>query len=496
MERQKSIVLVTVDCLRADHVGFLGYPRRVTPFLDSLADESVVFSDAIAAGVPTYFSFPAILASRYPLSLGRDLMGIAPNEPTIVTALRAAGCATAAFLAGNPYLSPQFGYQQGFDKFQDSLNSPLPSAPPVRTVSKDGRFSRINRGVEAISRRNSLTAAAYNELYFWYCQWNSANRNLSFDSLRRFPAADVMMDQACNWLREIGDQRFFLWIHLMDPHNPYYPPQEALAAIGESGITPRRARFLNALWSREDLGPERLQRYEQKIFSLYDAGVYWVDKQISCLVEVLKQLRCWDETVLAVTADHGEEFMEHGARYHAPTSLPEQTIHVPLLLRAQGLSANRISGNPFSLIHLAPTLLEAVDVPVPDSFEGQSWWKPISSGTAPNDRAVSELVEIEGNPMRQEDRLRPRVLAVRDARYKLVVRFNEKKDSLFDLQEDPGEISPLPDRVLLRERVRLLQVARTHLEKSRKHRNEKLALDARLREIRHSMESYSNKVSA
>jgi arylsulfatase A-like enzyme len=488
-------VLVTVDCLRADHVGFMGYPRRVTPFLDSLAKESVVFSDAIAAGVPTYFSFPAILASRYPLSLGRDLMGIAPNEPTIVTALQDAGCATAAFLAGNPYLSPQFGYQQGFDKFKDSLDSPLPGAPSVQKLSKNGRLSRINRSVEAVSRRNSLTAAAYNELYFWYCQWNSANRNPSFDSLRRFPAADVMMDQACNWLREIGDQRFFLWIHLMDPHNPYYPPQQALAAIGESGITPRGARLLNALWSRDDLGSERLQRYEQKIFSLYDASVYWVDKQISRLVETLQHLRFWDETVLAVTADHGEEFMEHGARYHAPLRLPEQTIHVPLLLRAEGLSANRISGSPFSLIHLAPTLLEAVDVPAPDSFEGQSWWRQISAGTAPNEFTVSELVSMEGHPMRREDRLRPRVLAIRDARYKLMIRFNEQTDSLFDLQKDPGETSPLPDNASIRERVRLLQVARTHLERSRKHRNAKLALDARLREIKHSMERRTEQAS-
>ena len=75
MQGRPSLVLITVDCLRADHVGFMGYPRPTTPFLDTLANESVVVSTAIVAGAPTYYSFPAIFASRYPLDLGRDVVG-------------------------------------------------------------------------------------------------------------------------------------------------------------------------------------------------------------------------------------------------------------------------------------------------------------------------------------------------------------------------------------------------------------------------------------
>src|SRR5580704_12189787 len=112
MRTKKSIVLVTVDCLRADHVGFMGYERPTSPFLDSLASESFVVPTAIVAGAPTYYSFPAILASRYPLALGRDVLGIAPHELTLATSLRGAGYTTAAFLAGNPYLSTRSGYDQ------------------------------------------------------------------------------------------------------------------------------------------------------------------------------------------------------------------------------------------------------------------------------------------------------------------------------------------------------------------------------------------------
>src|SRR5579872_6419745 len=99
MADQKSIVLVTVDCLRADHVGFMGYEQPTTPFLDTLASESFVFPAAIVAGAPTYYSLPAIMASRYPLGFGRDVLGLAPEEPTLASVLKRSGYATACFSA-------------------------------------------------------------------------------------------------------------------------------------------------------------------------------------------------------------------------------------------------------------------------------------------------------------------------------------------------------------------------------------------------------------
>jgi arylsulfatase A-like enzyme len=484
---RKSIVLVTVDCLRADHVGFMGYPRPVTPFLDSLTPNSAVFSDAIVTGAPTYFSLPGILASRYPLSLGREILGIAPGESTLTTALHAAGAKTGAFLAGNPYLSPRFGYQQGFDCFKDFLDSPFAGESVLATTPENQSASNWNRRIEALSRKTPLTTAAYDELYFWYCQWVAGRQELSPDQLRRYPAADVVIDQATSWLRELGDEQFFLWVHLMDPHNPYFPPQEALSALGDTKLTARRARVVNAFWRRSDVGAQRLQRYCEEIVSLYDAGVYWVDKQISRLVGALQQLRRWDETVLVVTADHGEEFLEHGDRYHSPENLPEELIHVPLLLRAPGLSGSRISQRPFSLIHLAPTLLEAVGVSVPDTFQGRSCWQQISEGSLPDEPAIAESAGEGDNPLRRDDAIRPRVLAVRDSRFKLIIRFGEKVDYLYDLDSDPGEDFPLPLAALVGERARLLRVAHAHLQKSRQNRNADFVFGARLREIKQSI---------
>ncbi len=152
MGAQKSIVLVTVDCLRADHVGFMGYERPTTPFLDSLASESFVVPAAIVAGAPTYYSFPAILASRYPLALGRDVLGLAPDEPTLASVLKQDGYATASFGAANPYISSHFGYEQGFDTFRDFLeDEPAPLADEKSSSeTSNGWASRLNQKLQKV----------------------------------------------------------------------------------------------------------------------------------------------------------------------------------------------------------------------------------------------------------------------------------------------------------------------------------------------------------
>src|SRR5690349_15618218 len=189
-----SLILITVDCLRADHVGFLGYKHPTTPFLDSLAKEGIVLQNAITAGAPTYYSLPAILASRYPLALGRDLLGIAPEENTIPSVLKEHGFRTAAFSAANPYISARFGYDQAFDIFCDFLTTEkldFPAGPP-----EPGFRGRANQALSKACHVVPGLGNAYDELYFQYCQRIGSQPCDGLDSLRRFPAADVIVDHA------------------------------------------------------------------------------------------------------------------------------------------------------------------------------------------------------------------------------------------------------------------------------------------------------------
>jgi arylsulfatase A-like enzyme len=486
MDAPRSLMLVTVDCLRADHTGFLGYERHTTPFLDSLAVESMVFRNAIVAGAPTYYSFPAIMASRHSLALGRDVVGLAPDEPTIATALNQSGYATAAFLAGNPYLSPRFGYSAGFDTFRDFLQGEAASLPDdvvPEEMRSDSLRRGFNRRLADICHKFGPLGAVYDELYFQYGERFAAPPAKSFDDLRRFPAAGVIVDQACDWLSEIGGQPFFLWLHFMDPHAPYYPSRDALDLMGSTRLSPSRARYLNSLWNRGGLSLARLQRHREEILALYDAGIRWVDLQVARLVERLRDLGLWDNSVLALTADHGEEFLDHGGRYHPPSKVTEERIHVPLLLRAPDSTPMEPS-TPFSLLDLAPTLLDAVDAQLPGSFRGRSRWTQLQAGRSWEDPAIVECVTGCTNPFHRDKRLGPRILAVREARYKLVFDFKTSSEELFDLEADPGELRPLPSNVDQPARRRLLERARRHLSNSAQFRDPQSCMAARLRDLR------------
>ena len=164
MAAGKSVLLVTVDCLRADHCGFMGYSRPTTPFLDNLAGQSFVFPTAIVAGAPTYYSFPAIMASRYPFGLGREMIGLAAGEMNLASAFKLAGYSTAFFGAANPYLSARFGYDHGFDTFRDSLDGNLtPLSNSDHASANQGNWAgSLNRSLDKISHRlGPLGATSY-----------------------------------------------------------------------------------------------------------------------------------------------------------------------------------------------------------------------------------------------------------------------------------------------------------------------------------------------
>ena len=481
----KSVVLVTVDCLRSDHVGFMGYSRSTTPFLDELARQSFVFPKGVVTGAPTYYSFPGILASRFPLSLGREVVGIAPGERTLSTVLQESGYRTAAFVAANPYLSARFGYDQGFEVFQDFLSFPANEPQSQGKLDRLGQtaqprfLTRVNQHLARITRKLPPMGKLYDEAYFHYCQRIASAKHEDWNGLRRFPAAGALVDKACGWLQTLETAPFLLWLHFMDPHAPYYPSPKSLEAMGDANFSPARARYVNESWKRADIGTERLHGYRDEIVRLYDAGIRSVDLQLARLVDFLRNQSLWDHCVFVVTGDHGEEFLDHNGVFHSPSAPYQEMLHVPLLMRVPGVQS-KLSPAPFSQLHLAPTVLDAIAIDCPGEFEGRSYWPQMQSGDG-WDLAISESVGRCTNPMEPEKRMAGRVLVVQDDRYKLVLDFENGTEQLFDLQTDPHERNSLPQGAEAKVRARLLRTARQHLGRSRS--NPTRALRAMVREI-------------
>jgi arylsulfatase A-like enzyme len=494
MSERKSLVLVTVDCLRADHCGFHGYPRPTTPFLDTLASESFVEPAAVIAGAPTYYSLPAILASRMPLALGRDVVGLAPGEKTVATALCATGYATAAFSAANPYISPRFGYDQGFETFNDFLDFAPPSSQADATPpsSSSTASSMLNQTLKRAAHAMGA-GRAYDDLYFEYCIRATAPSAGGMNALRRFPSSEAVVDHAIAWLISNAERPFFIWLHLMDPHSPYYPSPNAFRDLTGREPDPVRARYLNEFWNRSDLSPSRLQSKKESIVELYDAGIRAVDNQIARFVTHLKESNRWDNCVFSCTADHGEEFLDRDRRYHAPVNLHEEIARVPLIIRVPSVGKTKAPPAPFSHLHLAPTLLDALGVSAPDSFRGTSLWRNLQEGKPWNDAVVTECIYGCTNPFRSKDRMAPRLMSVRNLQYKLIMRLEPGAiEQLYDLAADPNEQHPLPADANQEVRKELLQVAHEHIRNT-SHSSARIMprLKTRLRDLRLELQSTS-----
>src|SRR5438045_2020384 len=166
----------------------------------------------------------------------------------------------------------------------------------------------------------------------------------------------------------IADSTLFAIFWTASFRNNSHPPRQALELIGDHDLTDSRARYLNSVWNRGDIDVGRLQRHREEIIRLYDAGIHWADEQIGILVNATRRFGMWDQCVLALTADHGEEFLEHGGRFHAPSKITEELIRVPLLIRVPGGIATRthnaINKSVFNLMHLAQTLLDTVGIAI------------------------------------------------------------------------------------------------------------------------------------
>lgn len=473
----------------------------------------MVVPTAVVAGAPTYYSLPAIFASRMPLALGRDMIGLAPGEETLATVLEGASYSTAAFSAANPYISSRLGFDQGFGEFREFLDFDGHSSSEA--TADDELQRQEGNALEAVNRRTlnrqgfnrwlkkSAQAAGleklYDELYFQYLIRIAADPATSMDTLRKYPSAEIMIDAARGWLENAGSQPFFLWLHLMDPHAPYYPATEAFQQVAGQRISAARARYLNAFWNRADLSAAGLRRKKQEVVDLYDASIRWADKQIGRFVEYLKSTNRWETCVLAVTADHGEEFLEHGGRFHVPVSMAEEIVRVPLLIRVPGHRGPHPSvreapsrlADPFSLLHLAPTLLDILDIPSPASFRGRSQWRKADApSNIPSELALTESVFKCSNPFREEMRMSPRLLSVRDARYKLVIQLEAGAvEQLYDLQVDPVEKNPLPHGEAREIRKRFLKAAEEGVSRTIAEKPVAARLRTLLREVRLELNS-------
>ena len=290
--KSPNIVLITLDTTRADRMGFLGSKRGLTPNLDVLARQSVVFSRAYAQVPLTTPSHAVLLTGTYPQFTHIEDMGspLDKDVPYLPDLLHSHGYHTAAFV-GAYILDPAgmaVGFERGFDAYDAHFHD---------RKSGETRYGSVERRAEDVAHR------------------------------------------AMSWLSFHPQGPFFLWLHFYDPHDPYDPPE------------PFKTRYAS---------------------EPYDGEIAYTDSVVGDVMAMLQKHGLYKDTVIAVAADHGEAFGEHGEERHG-MFLYDETIHVPLLLKfPEGRFAGRRIEERVALAEMAPTLLEIAGISAPATMQGQS----------------------------------------------------------------------------------------------------------------------------
>lgn len=417
MNEKPNVMLITIDCLRADHMSCLGYVRKTTPNLDNFAKNGVLFTQAIANGSSTPASFPSILTSSYPL-MYPDYPYISKFRTTIAEVLKENAYKTAGFHS-NPYLSKHYDYNRGFEVFEDFLSSQIDE-------------KRISKGIKNIIRKNEILYAFAKKLYKPLL---NVERLITPISLP-YQKASVINQKAISWL-ERNTSRFFIWLHYMDTHHPFVPPKQF---CNSNIYTINRAEYI----LRKN--PPRVTQTDlQNIINHYDGSIMYVDQALGDLFQELKRLDIFDNTFIIITADHGEEFKEHGGFSHI-AKLYDELIHVPLVLRAPTLPANIKIDEPISLLDLAPTILDYLDLPDCRNFKGESLLPLIiEEENAWNEGVISETLTKDGKVTLSIEEGH-RLISYRTKSWKYILNEETNKKELYNLKNNPQETKNLYDQ--------------------------------------------------
>jgi arylsulfatase A-like enzyme len=396
LAERPNLLLVMVDTLRADSLACYGGPVAA-PAMCSLAQQQGSAFEGFSHASWTKPATATLLTSLLPSSHGAtSKTAVLPSEVELVSeVLKKQGYVTGGIVS-NINLAESFGFNQGYDEY-------LYLGPDYLMGAEESSSKLI---LYQIVRK------------LWFKLY-PGHRVSDF-----YQDAATVNQAAFDWLERHRETRFFLFLHYMDPHDPYFAhPYDGTAV---------------ARVESEDPDPERAQAMRR----LYEGEIEWLDGHVAQLLERLRDLGLYEDTVILLTSDHGEEFQEHGGWWHGKT-LYEEQIHVPLLVkwaRSAGAPSPRARDRLARLIDVAPTLIAQAGATAPDPMQGNDL------SLDPNDRTARDLLlfaeeDHEGNVLR----------ALRTLDWKLI-EANQGNPrglapvELFAIADDPGENRDLLER--------------------------------------------------
>jgi len=381
IDDKPNIILIISDTLRSDHLGCYGYSRNTSPNIDRIAREGIIFNRAYAQSNWTLASTATLFTSLYPTSHNIfSKKEVVPKESkTLIENLKVAGYRTAGF-SKSPFFWGNFGLRQGFDRFYTGQS---------------------------------------NFVWKLYCSVIGEILN------RLLMSKDKNLTrQALSWIKSNKSHKFFVYLHYMATHAPYRIPKAYEEIYVKEEIPDR-------IYS-PSRSVEITPAQKKNLLDRYDGAIRFVDDQIGQLLDLLQSLDLKENTLLIITADHGEAFGEHGNWEHGPT-VYQETIKIPLIIWYPEIRCNQMRSNELAgLIDIKPTILDIIGIKQSQIYQGKDLISRITEeGSFHQQRGSREEIFSEGKKNFR--------CIITSTNWKLISNEAEGKVELYNLEQDPEE---------------------------------------------------------
>jgi len=422
-----NVALIVLDAVRADHVSCYGYSRSTTPTLDAFASASTRYATVVAPGVWTFPAMASMFTGLYPSRHGmnRANRSVPPELRLLAERLRDAGYSTGGFSA-NPYVGRMYEFNRGFEVFQEFWGVSGNGDRSGVSGALNGAYQWLWPRVRSTVKRSQTLTRAY-------------QRYLRRRVEARDKGAAALVDATVEWLgRARQDRRpFFVYAHIMEAHGPLAPPGRHLRRFADESAV-ARAREVNQDAMAYMAGANPLDDESMGLLlDLYDGSISYGDELLGRLLGALG-----DDTVVIVTADHGNSFGEHGILDHF-FSVHQTLASVPMVVRHPGIPAGVVE-RPVGTIDVAPTVLEAAGLGT-DGLAGVS----LCATADPRSCLVTEFLDPPLERFNRFHRFDPvafrrdlRGLRRGDHKY---IWSSDGRDELYDVRKDPCETMNLVD---------------------------------------------------
>ncbi len=428
-----NIVIVTFDALRASEMSLYGFNLETTPNIDKLGASSYVFDNMYSACNWTVPSLSSLLTGKYPFShnvngVGYSIFRGKDKDENIAFALKQLGYNTGTLVANNLFV-PSKVQINGFDEVVE-FDPPSSFLRAVQEIVQKLEFSTV--WIYDLAKESPLADPVL-----------GLSTKATMERFYEFSNARVNFKMA----REIMDSLkppFFFWIHVTPPHMPYLSEKEFLYKfLPEHGVLDSLKDFdeVNNVMFPQRRYSREFQSFVDKLELRYDEHVRFVDSLFGDFLDGLKADGLLDNTMLVVSADHGESF-QRGVLMHGGPDLYQELIHVPLIVKMPGQTEGKRIKTAVSNVDIAPTMLSILGVPAPNWMEGQSLTGIMAGEILPEKPKLAMNFSLMDSSF---DFMSKSIAVIKD-KYKLICYISYDKCELYNIEEDSGETVNLVDK--------------------------------------------------